>query len=278
MKKIFLAVFGLVMMTATAARAEHKLLVTDILDPKQVEAQATLEYTHAAGNLGSPADGTGKVYYNTTESLYSVGVGIIPGFEMTASIPYLFNERAKVEMPGLDPELEQRDGFGDFALQGKFHLLGGEEERYAVVGGLGLKFDTAGKGSGGTGTTDVSPFVAASYKLNRHHTPYAIYRATIRNNGEQDTHTLTLGVEKEINETFTLDAKFDANFNTATSKVTANEDFDIEAAPYIQVAHNFYLIPSVAYVWSTDVSDKETGAKVKDVDGVRLGFSLYYLF
>src|SRR5690348_14831122 len=52
-KKTIVAVLGM-MLAATAAQAEHKLLVTEILEPKQVEAQALFEYTHARADLRSP--------------------------------------------------------------------------------------------------------------------------------------------------------------------------------------------------------------------------------
>ncbi|MBU5638913.1 transporter [Geomonas sp. Red69] len=277
MKKMVLAVLGGILMTTATAHAEHKLLVTDVLDKKQVEAQAQFEYSHTKGDISGLGE-TGKVTANTTESLYSVGVGLGHGLEVSASLPYVFSERVKVQMDGFAPEQEKRDGFGDFALEAKYRLLGGEEAPYTVVAGLGLKFDTAGDSEAGTGTTDVSPFIAASANLGHHNIPYAVYRATIRNHGDQDTHTLSLGFEKELSHTVTIDAKMDANFNTATRDVTANEDFTFEVASYLQMAHNFYLLPSVAYVVATDAREKNLDIHVGSADGFRAGLSLYYLF
>jgi hypothetical protein len=283
MKKIALVALLGVMMTATAVHAEQKLLITDVLDQKQVELQGGVEYTHTRGDIGSSVDGSGKLTTNATESSYSLGVGLGRGFEMTASIPYVFSERNKTQFSGAEPEYEKRDGAGDFALEGKYLLLGGEEERYAVVGGLDLKFDTAGNHDAGTGTTDVSPFIAASTNLGHHYTPYAVYRATIRNHEAPDTHTISLGLEKEINPTITLDPKIDANFNTSGRDtegrdLTANQDFSFELSSYIQLARNFYVIPSVAYVLATDVTDKSEDVHQGTVDGFRGGVSLYYLF
>ncbi|HJV65686.1 MAG TPA: transporter [Geomonas sp.] len=274
MKKIVLAAVG-VMLAATPALAEHKLLITDVLDQKQIEAQATFEYTHLTSDLKSPEE-HGKQTLNGTESNYSLGVGLGHGLEVTASIPYVFSERDNTQFTGSEAEIEKRDGFGDFALQAKYLLLGGEEEKYAVVTGLGVKFDTAAKDDAGTGTTDISPFIAASTKLGHHYTPYAIYRATLRNHDVQDTHTLSVGLEKQINETFTLDGKIDANFNTASDKVAANEDFVFELSSYIQVAHNLYLLPSVAYLKGTDTTAE--GVRISNTDGVRVGAALYYLY
>ncbi|WP_224981241.1 transporter [Geomonas agri] len=275
MKKMVLAVLGGILMTTANAHAEHKLLVTDVLDKKQVEAQALFEYSHLKGDVTILGD-SGKRTVNATESLYSVGVGLGHGLEVSASVPYIFSERDKVELDGFEPEYGKTDGFGDLALEAKYRLLGGEEAPYTVVAGLGLKFDTAGEA--GTGTTNVSPFIAASANLGHHNTPYAIYRATIRNHDEYDTHTVSVGFEKELNHTVTLDAKVDANFNTATRDVTANEDFNFEVSSYVQLAHNFYVLPSVAYVVSTDVRSKDNALRAGSADGIRAGFSLYYLF
>lgn len=276
MKKTVVAMVGL-LLSATAAHAEHKLLITDVLEQKQIEAQARFEYSHTEGDFSSPVEGSGKLTANTSESLYSVGVGLGHGLEITASLPFIFSEREKVEL-GTEAEYGKRDGFGDFALEAKYRLLGGEEEPFTLVTGLGLKFDTASEEDGGTGTTDVSPFIAASANLGDHYLPYAMYRATIRNHGEQDTHTISVGLEKELNHTVTLDAKVDANFNTSTSDMSANEDFVFELSSYIQVAHNLYLLPSVAYTVATDATYKAEDLRLSPADGFRGGLSLYYLF
>lgn len=278
MKKMALAALGL-LLTATSAHAEHKLLVTDVLEPKQVEAQALFEYMHSSENLSNPILGQGKAYFNSTESLYSLGVGLGHGLEMTAFLPYVFSEREKVQF-GEEVEHGKRDGVGDFAIEAKYRLLGGEEAPFTVVTGLDVKFDTAGSGADdvGTGTTTFSPFVAASANLQHHHIPYAMYRASIPNHGAPDVHTVSVGLEKEINHTLTLDARIDANFVTASSRNTAYETFVFELTPYIQVAHNFYLLPTAAYLKSTDSRSKIGDTRVTSADGFRAGASLYYLF
>ncbi|WP_085812734.1 hypothetical protein [Geoanaerobacter pelophilus] len=275
MKKMILAVVGGVLLTSTAARAEHKLLITDVLDKKQVEAQALFEYSHTSGKVSDLGE-SGRRTTNATESVYSLGAGLGYGLEVSASVPYVFSERDKVQL--VEPEYEKRDGFGDFAIEGKYRLMGGEEKPCTVVAGLGVKFDTAGGNNAGSGTTDVSPFIAASANMGHHNIPYAVYRATIRNHDEQDTHTVSLGLEKELSHTVTLDAKIDANFNTATRDITANEDFTFEVASYIQLAHNFYLLPSVAYTVGTDARVKEEEFRYGSTDGFKGGVSLYYLF
>lgn len=280
MKKMILAVIGGMMLTATPAMAEHKLLVTDVLDPLQVEAQAKFEYSNTSFEYKVPYFGSRAVErrVEAVESQYSVGVGLGHGIEVTASIPYLIKEWAHTESSftrngGAE---EDASGFGDFAVQAKFRVLGGEKDRVTVVSGVGVKFDS-GSDEVGTHTTDVSPFIAGSVNLPNHHTPYAIYRATIRNHEAPDTHTVSVGLEKEFNHVVTLDAKIDSNFNTATSYTKAFEDFSFELTSYIQVAHNFYLLPTASYVVSTDAKSKDVPVR-GSFDGFRGGLSLYYLF
>lgn len=276
-KRVLLGMMFCLVMAAGNARAEHKLLVTEILDQKQMEAQAKFEYTHATRDLKAAAE-SGKVTSNLLESNYSLGVGLGHGLEVTASIPYVMSERTKVELNGLEPEYEKRDGVGDFSFGGKYRLFDEEKEPFSLVAGLDIKFDTAGGGNAGTQTTDVSPYIAASKKLNPHFIPYGIYRATLRNNGGEDVHTVTAGVEAELNETVTLDARLDANFGTGTKLSTASEVYSFELASYLQLLHNFYLIPSVAVASGSPVDAKGVDARLDTPFAIRGGMSLYYLF
>ena len=276
MKKTIIAVAG-VMLAATAAQAEHKLLITDVLNQKQVEAQARFEYAHGSRNF-TEAGEKGKQTVNVAETNFSVGAGLGYGLEITASLPYVISEREKEEIAGASIYPPKVDGFGDLSVEAKYLALGGEGKPLNLVVGLGAKFDTARRKDAGTGTSDISPFVAASYNLGHHYVPYAGYRATLRNHDAEDTHTLTVGLEKEINHTFTLDAKIDANFNTATDVTRANQDYLFELGSYIQVAHNLYILPAVAYVHTSGVADKAGDVNVNAGDGIKAGVALYYLF
>lgn len=278
-KRVLLGMMFCLVMAAGPARAEHKLLVTEILDAKQMEAQAKFEYTHMTRDFKVLAE-SGKTTSNLLESNYSLGVGLGHGLEVTASIPYVLSERTKVEFNGgvIEPEYEKRDGVGDFSFGGKYRLFDEEKEPFSLVAGLDMKFDTAGGGNAGTQTTDVSPYLAASKKLNPHLIPYGIYRATLRNNGGPDTHTVTAGVEAELNETVTLDARLDASFGTGTKLLTASELYSFELASYVQLLHNFYLIPSVAVASGSPVDAKGVDARLDTPFAIRGGMSLYYLF
>jgi len=272
-----------ILMTATAARAEHKLLITDVLDAKQVEAQASFEYMRLQQSFGSRF-GNGRVVVNSTESRYSLGAGVGYGLEVTASIPYVFSERTALRSDADAGILtEKRDGFGDFSFGAKYSLL--DEKKNApvsLVAGLNVKFDTAGGANNpGTKTTDVNPILAVSKKLGHHHTPYASYQAVISNHGHADEHILSVGVERELNETVTFDARVEAAYLTATDSFSSSESYDLELASYLQLLHNFYLIPSVAV--ATGSTSHSKGSKYSDEHfgspfGIKAGLSLYYLF
>lgn len=278
MKKIVFAAL-LILAAATTARAEHKLLITDVLEDKEIEAQATFEYSRVQSSFAGPVNG--RTIGNSTDSRYSLGVGLGHGLEVTASIPYVLSERSKVEFnnPAIEPEYEKKDGFGDFSFGGKYCLLDEKKGPVSLVAGLDIKFDTAGgRNNPGTQTTDVSPYLAASKKLGHHFTPYAAYRATISNHGQADSHVLTLGSENELNETVTIDTRFDATFATATDDLSALETYSLEVASYLQLFHNFYLIPSVAVATGSTAHSKVADVHFGSPFGVRGGLSLYYLY
>ncbi len=277
-KKIVIAMALSLLTVATSARAEHKLLITDVLDQKQIEAQASLEYSHVSGNFDvKPFPFTGKVTRNVTDSNYSLGVGLGYGLEISASIPFVVSERAKTELAG-ESEYDKRDGFGDVTVGAKYRIFGEERMPFTLVAGVDVKFDSARLKDAGTGTFDVSPYIAASKKLAHHAIPYVGYRAVVRNHGAADSHILTLGLEKEYSETVTLDIRGDASFNTATDIGTSSQNYSAEAATYVQVYHNLYLIPSVALLVESPADLKVADIHVGTAVGIRGGLSLYYLY
>ena len=130
----------------------------------------------------------------------------------------------------------------------------------------------------GTQTTTVSPYLAASKKLGHHLIPYAAYRAVISNNDGADSHIATLGAEMELNETVTLDAKFDADFTRSTKTVNSFETYSFELASYLQLCHNFYLIPSVAVATGSSFDSKVAAVHFESPFAIRGGMALSYLF
>lgn len=272
MKKLAVAAMCVTMFTGVA-HAEHKLLVTDVLKVGQVEAQANLEYSWARGNL-SILDEPGKVKLRALESRFTAGAGIGFGAEVAMSVPYLYFERERVDDP-IGTEFGDRDGLGDLTVGIKKTVV--EVQGVQTVIGMDVKFDTASEAKGGTGTTDVQPYLALSKEMGHHLVPYAAYRAIIRNHDAADTHRLTLGFEKELNHTVTLDIKGEVSFNTSSElDGTANQTYGLEAGSYLQLAPNFYLLPSVAVFSNTK---SENGAlQQKAISGFRPGIAAYYLF
>lgn len=256
MKKGVAVLACAVTMAAVSAHAEHKLLITDVLDAKQVEAQAGYEYTHLWGKVGG----------NVSESLFSAGVGLGGGLEISAAIPYVYNESYTFG----EDEAEKRDGVGDFSFGAKYRIL--DEKPVTVAVGLDVKFDTAGIENTGTGTTDFTPYIAVSKNIGHEMKPYAAYLATLKNNGGQDEHTIRLGIEKELSHAVTLDARVDATFLPGQGESDTYQKYTAEVGAYLELAHNFYLLPAVAYQYANlPLADGS-------VSGVKTAVSLYYLF
>lgn len=268
------------MVAAGSAHAEHKLLVTDVLDAKQVEAQATFEYLHSSRKVEDAGETIGKERIRAWESSYFLNVGLGYGLEVDAAIPFVFSEKESKKIFTTEPEFGKADGIGDFRFGAKYALVKpGKEQPFGLVIGTDVKFDTAGTNSNtGTGTTDVSPYIAGSQRVNEHLTPYAIYRATLRNNHAEDEHDLALGVEAEVNHTVTVDARFDAAFATGTQARKASERYSLELASYIQLFHNFYVIPSVTLASGSPVDFKGTEERLGSPKTIAGAVALYYLF
>jgi len=263
------------MLVAGNARAEHKLLVTEVLDAGQIEAEATFEYLHLEQDFDAnfPVAEDERTL-NAQETFYSLGVGIGHDLEVSVEIPYVIFEKEKIE------ETEEVDGFGDLAIEGKYRVFEEEHMPFTLTAGLGVKFDTAGEDDAGTGTTDISPFLAVSKELAEHVEGYAVYRAVLVNHDGSDEHSLTFGVEAELNETLTLDVALRAAHNTSEDEVSSFQTYGIEAAAYVQVARNLYLIPFAGVERSTSI-DLEEGPLEIDIDPANLyraGLSVYYLY
>lgn len=232
MKKAAAVLACVVTMAAASAHAEHKLLITDVLDAKQAEFQAGYEYARL---LGTHAE--------ESISFASVGAGLGHGLEISAAIPYSI----------------KGDEFGNLSLGAKYRLL--DEKPLTMVVGFDISIDV----NGDQGVTAYRPYIAVSKDLGHELKPYAAYIATIMEH-EEDYHTLRIGVEKELPHGVTLDAKLDANFVTGPY---AYQFYTGEVGTYLELFHNFYLIPSVGYQYITDTSHHSA---------IMTSGSLYYLF
>jgi len=75
---------GLVL--SPVAKAENKLFITDVLNPGQMEAQGTLRFTRSSNVSFTSGSG----YRRTSRATVSLGRGLGDGFQLDATIPYVF--------------------------------------------------------------------------------------------------------------------------------------------------------------------------------------------
>jgi hypothetical protein len=289
-KRIVGGILSGLLLAATAAQAEHKLLITDVLDAKQVEAQVGFEFTHGeqkwhqSGNFG-------RVYSNISESRFSLGVGVGMGLELSASLPYAFSEQKKNENTarhsmrgreggevfGEEAKRENRDGIGDFAVGAKYALLTEKKSPVSLTVGLDAKFDTA-KDDAGTGTTNISPYLAVSKNFGHLFVPYASYRATIRNHDAADSHIISVGVESELHDRITLDARLDSSINVNAKRFSPSETYTVDLAAYLRLYKNIYVIPSVAAGFGSLSKDDMRHIQYDSPNSIKGAVALYALF
>jgi len=280
-KQIFSGLVVCFMLLAANAHAEHKLLVTEVLDAGQVEAQATYEIAHTEADFTVPALAEGgELKLNLQETRYSLGVGLGYNLELSASIPYVVSEKFKLNFDSGLTESEEADGFGDLTLGAKYRIVEEEHFPFTLAIGVDVKLDTASEGDVGTGTTDVSPYLALSKEVAEHVEGYAVYSATLVDGGGSDEHALSLGVEAALNEALTLDAALQFGYNTSDDATDSFETYGLEVAAYLEVAPNLYLIPALG-IERTTAFDMHFGTEVANIDpamSYRGALSVYFLY
>lgn len=221
MKKISVILGAMLLFAATTASAEHKLLVTDIVDPGHVEAEAAWEFTHFNQDVKG----------NVSEAGFSIGVGLAKNLELDITLPYVLKEAVGEE---------SAKGWGDLTVGAKYRIL--KESPITLTAAFDVEFDTGSKAvSGDEHHITYSPSLAISKNLGHETIPYAFYKAAFNSNGP-DAHTLAIGLEKELNHTVTLDAKFDTTFFVGAEDLTV---YNLDLGAYLQVCKNVYVIPSV---------------------------------
>jgi len=274
-------VFAMLLISTTSYGAE-KLLITDVLSKREAEAEAS--FTYARGSLHfyspPPISATAKSTLNLSLLECSLGLGLGHGFQVEASIPYALSVRSGARYYVFPPESvrTRREGFGDIALGAKYEVFSEKEKPFSLVAGMGIKFDTASEKDWGTGTTDISPFVAASTTLGRAIRPYAAYQLTVRNHGERDTHVLGLGVEKELNDTVGLMPFLEASFHNSTDTLSSYETYVFGVQSYVRIYRDFYAIPGIGFEIDTPVRRKDIELRFDSSEGIQIGLSLYRLF
>lgn len=287
-QKLALLCFGMALLSALPAHADHKLLATDVLNAGQFEAEATFIYSHNSNDVSASIPSISPVVTplgtetrNTFGSTYSLGIGLGYGLQVSASIPYRYIDdiRDKYTVYA-DTYVGHRDGLGDLIAGLKYCILSDERSPVALTTGLDVKFYTADKSKAGSGTTDINPYLAASTTINRKVKPYAVYQAILRDNGSNDSHIVSAGVQYEINPTVTLKPNFSATFRTASDAFRPYESYEFELESYLQVAKNLYLLPRIGYGISTPTSQRD-GAMIYEYGTLKFietGFGIYYFF
>ena len=269
------------MMAPQISYAKERLFITDVLEKRATEISASFSYSHFSDELSSSSDDlNADRRIDRVDSGYAFNVGLGHGFEVGASTSYLFSERLKIQYPSapMTSTRASAEGFGDIALTGKHVVFDEREKPFTLVAGLDVKLDSASEGKDGTGTTDISPFVAASAMLSEGLRPFVRYAFVARNHGARDSHGFLLGAEKELNENVGLQAALEARFHTSSDVLRSYESYHLQVQSYIRICHDFYAVPKVVYAIRSSADIKETDSRFDRATSIGLRFGFYYLF
>lgn len=268
---------------AGVAHAEHKLLITDVLDKGQMEAESDYSYSYSTNSftVKTPFFQQGKAVHRTTSTDLSLDFGLGHDLQIGVSVPYIFSDRLNFSFssPSRSPMYLRSEGWGDFALSAKYRILGDSDKPFTLVTGLNVKLDTANADKEGSGTTDYIPYLAASTtvaagKLR----PYAYYRAIFRNHEANDSHILGAGAEYALNKRLSLVPFFNVDFRTNSKFIEGYETYTFGISNYDQVFHNFYLIPTVSYHFGSSTRTIDKTEDLTGLEGYSISLGLYYLF
>jgi hypothetical protein len=281
MKWMMAAIALTIMMMSHISRAEEKFFITDVLEKKEVEGGVNFSYAHLSYDVSSQVSRASvNRRLDQTFANFSFNVGLGHGFEVGASIPYVFSRRSKTDYYALPYRATSasEEGFGDVLLRSKYLILDERENPFTLVAGLGVKFETASEDDVGSGTTDIKPLIAASTTVGQSLRPYAIYQLTSRNHGSGDTHAFEFGAEKELSDDMGLNASLEADFHTSSDFFHSRESYHFTIESYIRMGRNFYAIPGVDYGIHSSFEKKEGSGRFESYNGIQLMFQIYYLF
>lgn len=283
---------ALLLVTATVAHADHKLLITDVLSAGDVEVSATFGYSHTeydfTTNIWFSVNDphgiteskylTGRFTDDSVGSAYSFGIGLGGGLQLNVGVPYYFIDEAtyRYDWYFWPTHRDRRDGFGDFMLGLKYLLYEDASQSVAMVTGLEVKPRTAPTDRHGTGTTNVAPYLAISSKIGDSLRPYAAYQAVIRNHGAADSHVVSAGVEYPLSEIVTFKPEMEVAFITASNRMRSYESYGIGIESYVQLYDNLYLIPFVTTAVNTSTKAKDSSYDFDTATSVAAGLGLYY--
>jgi hypothetical protein len=281
MSRVIAAIAMTIMLMPCPGLGEEKLLVTDLLEKGEKEIDVSLSYIHefhdiSYKTLALKADRSFDAVFST----YRFNVGLGHGFEVGASSAYIFSEKTKIAYPTVPPRTQRfsRDGFADISLTGKYLIFDETEKPFTLVGGLDVKLDTASEDDGGTGTTNIGPYVAASTTVAEDIRPFVLYAFVARNHGSKDSHEFVLGAEKEITQDVGVRAFLEADFHTASDYFESYETYYAGALSYIRIRGNVYAVPRVVYGRLTSSEEKESDRTWEAADRLRVTLGIYCLF
>lgn len=282
MKRTVILAAVLTLFTATGALAEHeagghehaashhRLLVTDVPDPGEIEARADYIYSYAEGK--NDLDETVKD--ERSLGLFSVGAGVVKGLKLSASLPYTFVQHE---------EGDKIQGLGDLTLGARFSPTRAQLLHLPVELAVGIDWQlnsaSTNPGKPGVGANVYAPYLAISRELGIA-TPYFKYQPEflVKAHRDQTTHNLTFGAEIEVCHRASLDAALKVAVHGPTTDLKSSTDVEFEVMPYINIARNTYLLPRIAYKFMGDL-ETTGGVKVrKDTGEITTGLGLYFLF
>jgi hypothetical protein len=252
------------------AASHHRLLVTDVPDPGEVEVRGDYIYSYAEGKNELDE----KVKDEASQGVLFLGAGVVKGLKLSASLPYTFAQHA---------ENQKKQGFGDLTLGARFnpsraHLV---ELPVELAVGLDWQLNSASTSPSkpGFGGNVYSPYLAVSKEIGMA-IPYAKYQAdvVVKSHADQTVHNLTAGAELELCHRASLDASVKVSFNGSTESAKSSTDVELELMPYLNIAKNTYLLPRVAYRFIGDVEDPAGVKVLKDAGEFKTGLGLYVLF
>jgi hypothetical protein len=283
MKKMIVGIVIAIVMMWLPCQAEEKLFVTDILSQREMEARVSFLYLRDSTDfvLRSPSYLSANQKNEFFQSKYYLGVGLGHGLEVAASIPYVFFDNLRnrfYKYPDPETRHYRSDGFGDVELGAKYLVFSEDDKPFTLVACLETKFQTASEDDGGTGSTDISPLVAASITVAQGVRPYVLYSFTERNHGEKDTHSIRLGFEKELDERIGLDAYWEGSFHTSSDLVTSYNTYYFRAESYIRVYGDLYVLPGVGVAVNSCADRKDMDLHFDSTRGMVLMLSFYRLF
>ena len=242
---------------------------TDLLGSGQVKLQTGVEFTTLRPTVVDYGS------YTKFENRYTTTVGVGIGHDMQVD----FSFAAVMSSQNLEPSgIAGHRGVGSPAVSISYKLPTTCIPHLELLAGIGVVFESDGQLRANAGdSTDISPLLAASYRLVRGYTPYVSYRAHLRaQNWADNSQEVAIGVEKELNAGVSVGCKGTLLFEPWTSVTTASQDASVELHALVALGKNISVVPLVA---ALQQSRRTVGEyKQQPIAGITSGISLFFYF